>query len=218
MLKPSRQNWQRRSRTRLLREGTPNSQGAPISSYYNLAYLPNLVSQSRPELFLADSDSAYYTVENFHKMGSRVLSRSFIVTRWSSEDSEAEAPAAEADAADSGSMDVDDQKPSEADVGGSTDDNDGGDEDEDEDEADDPSAVAMVPMADMLNARYESVNVGVHGTRPLFLILTAIQQAKLFHEEHVLKMIATEDIKAGEQIVSRVRLFALMILMVLCLV
>jgi len=57
------------------------------------------------------------------------------------------------------------------------------DESEDNDEdVEDPSDVAMVPMADMLNARYGSEN------------------AKLFYEETVLRMITTKPIKAGEQI------------------
>jgi len=47
----------------------------------------------------------------------------------------------------------------------------------------------MVPMADMLNARFESEN------------------AKLYHEKHHLRMVSTKAIKAGEQIVRPFYLF-----------
>ncbi|KAF7797564.1 hypothetical protein EIP86_008764 [Pleurotus ostreatoroseus] len=121
-------------------------------------------------------------------MGSRILSRSFTVSRWPGED-EVEATAAEQDAANSAAMDVDDQKPSdpanEANAMEPTDNS--GEDDDSEDGAEDPSDVAMVPMADMLNARFESENVGERG-------------AKLFYEEHVLNMTTTKEIKAGEQI------------------
>ena len=53
----------------------------------------------------------------------------------------------------------------------------------DSDEEDAPE-VAMVPMADILNARYKHDNV------------------KLFHERDSLRMVSTRPIKAGEQIVS----------------
>jgi len=51
-----------------------------------------------------------------------------------------------------------------------------------DDDAEDSADVAMVPMADLLNARFESEN------------------AKLFYEERALRMVTTKPIKAGEQI------------------
>ncbi|KAG6369132.1 hypothetical protein JVT61DRAFT_1463 [Boletus reticuloceps] len=51
-----------------------------------------------------------------------------------------------------------------------------------EDDEDDPSDVAMVPMADLLNARWGSEN------------------AKLFYEPFVLRMVTTKKVKQGEQI------------------
>lgn len=54
--------------------------------------------------------------------------------------------------------------------------------DSDDEEIEDTSDIAMVPMADILNARYDSVN------------------AKLFYEKHDLHMVTTKPIKAGEQI------------------
>lgn len=56
-------------------------------------------------------------------------------------------------------------------------------QDEDEEEEEEEVAV-MVPMADMLNAAYE------------------LDNARLFHEDDCLKMVATKDIAKGEQIVS----------------
>ncbi|KAJ3555641.1 hypothetical protein NM688_g2462 [Phlebia brevispora] len=132
--------------------------------------------QSRAELFPPDTVSAHYTLDNYHRMGSRILSRSFTVSRWTGEAVEEEI---EGSSQSTGSMEVDDKKSSlpssEANAAELS-------EDEDEEDADDPSDVAMVPMADMLNAQYESEN------------------SKLFYEEHDLKMITTKDIKGGEQI------------------
>jgi len=55
-------------------------------------------------------------------------------------------------------------------------------DDSDDEDVGDPSNIAMVPMADMLNARYGCNN------------------AKLFHEEKGLRMVTTKPIRAGEQI------------------
>lgn len=92
-------------------------------------------------------------------MGSRILSRSFHVERAEGEGSHSEEAAAAADiSVDSQgsamSVDADDAAPIGTEGDGMNDDS----ESEDE-EAEDPADVAMVPMADMLNARYSSENV-----------------------------------------------------------
>lgn len=167
--------------------------------------------QSRPDLFPEDKLERYFSIERYHLNGSRVLSRSFTVKKWEpntavtidNEDEGDDVPDANEDSA----MDIDPPTALETaqeeptaqveleDV----------DEDPDDDDGDSPADVAMVPMADMLNARFESENVyyrhAVVRLRRIFL-LTACLQAKLFYEEQELKMISTKPIKAGEQIVS----------------
>ena len=113
-------------------------------------------------------------------MGSRILSRSFHVEPW--------------------------QGISE--TGGVTSDDDEGLEDQststgttEESDAEDSTEVAMVPMADMLNARFGSENVSRLGNRQSLGGLSDVVQAKLFHEQDCLKMVATKPIKAGDQIV-----------------
>ncbi|RXW25028.1 hypothetical protein EST38_g843 [Candolleomyces aberdarensis] len=111
-------------------------------------------------------------------MGSRILSRSFGVEKWRSDEDDDH----EANKSMGSSMDVDEQHPTGSNA---QDDNDSADEDnddEDEEDGHDSSDTAMVPMADMLNARYGTEN------------------AKLFHEKDELKMITTKSIKCGEQI------------------
>jgi SET domain-containing protein 6 len=77
-------------------------------------------------------------------MGSRILSRSFQVEALSTTDS-VDSSAQEEDA----EMNLDDN-----------------DSDDSEDE-DGPANVAMVPLADMLNARYGCENVRVHRAREI---------------------------------------------------
>lgn len=93
-------------------------------------------------------------------MGSRVLSRSFNVTRWTGE-TEDDAPEEVGTPVTEASMDVDDRHdsspPDESELAELAA---GDDSDDDDDDVEDPSDVAMVPMADMLNARWESENVG----------------------------------------------------------
>ncbi|KAJ2917758.1 hypothetical protein MD484_g2656, partial [Candolleomyces efflorescens] len=109
-------------------------------------------------------------------MGSRILSRSFGVEKWQSDADDDHDH--EGNTSIGSSMDVDEQHPTNSDA---QDDNEDDDR-EDDDDGHDSSDTAMVPMADMLNARYGSEN------------------AKLFHEKDELKMIATKPIKSGEQI------------------
>ncbi|KAF4597946.1 Ribosomal lysine N-methyltransferase 4 [Pleurotus pulmonarius] len=126
--------------------------------------------ESRKDLFFPHHIPVYYTLEKFHIHGSRILSRGFTV------DPPASGSGYYQDEVNGSShaMDVDELSPE------------GGDDDANADDADDDEEdegiVSMVPMADMLNARYESEN------------------AKLFYEEDELKMVSTKPIKAGEQI------------------
>jgi len=134
-------------------------------------------AQSRPDLFTSEKLLKHYTLERYHVMGSRILSRSFTVLKWTGEYEDA--MVADADTSIGSGMDVDMDANNSAEL----EQLDGSEIDDDEDEdMEDPGDVAMVPMADMLNARFESEN------------------AKLFYEERDLKMITTKAIKAGEQI------------------
>jgi SET domain-containing protein 6 len=99
--------------------------------------------------------NASFSLETYHTMGSLILSRSFQV----------EAPPAiastdsgQAQAQDGLEMNLDEVSPH------SLNDSDLNDimGDEDSDDDDDPANVAMVPLADMLNARYGCENVRVH--------------------------------------------------------
>jgi SET domain-containing protein 6 len=116
-------------------------------------------------------------------MGSRILSRSFHVLRWKPEgeepDEEAEVDEAEAGselnvdgaAANGSAMDVDTPNGEIADrIPEATEDvkDEAADDEEDEqdDRYEDPADVAMVPMADMLNGRFDTETVGV----PLWIV------------------------------------------------
>ena len=88
-------------------------------------------------------------------MGSRILSRSFQVETLSTANRvDSSQPGAEEDA----EMNLDEPSPR------ALNDN---DSDETEDDEDDPANVAMVPLADMMNARYGCENVRVHGPREI---------------------------------------------------
>lgn len=141
--------------------------------------------KTRPDLFSPDQIDAWYTLHRYHITGSRILSRSFNVERWEGEvEQDAEyAPEqdsnedARANTSIGSAMDVDDSGD-----GGELVDEESSDRDSDDEEIEDTSDIAMVPMADILNARYDSVN------------------AKLFYEKHHLHMVTTKPIKAGDQI------------------
>lgn len=86
-------------------------------------------------------------------MGSRILSRSFQVEKWDSsanDEGDEGAPQAEMD------VDGDRANPAEPDEGHDDDveEERGGDSDDEDEDEDDVGDVAMVPMADMLNARF----------------------------------------------------------------
>ena len=97
-------------------------------------------------------------------MGSRILSRSFNVQPWEEERGRQSESMNYGDrhsdesteAGNDSTMDLDSSGVSD---GSDNDDNDDGDDDDDDDD-DRPENVAMVPMADMLNARHGSENVG----------------------------------------------------------
>ncbi|KAF9010631.1 hypothetical protein BDQ17DRAFT_1234041 [Cyathus striatus] len=138
--------------------------------------------QSRPNLFRRDDIPRHYSLEKYHIMGSRILSRSFNLEPSDMEDDENDnigntstdcAMDVDQDGrSDFPHLDHEESRPEE-DVDA--------EEEEDEDD-DDTSETAMVPMADMLNARYGSEN------------------AKLFYERDELRMVSTKPIRAGEQI------------------
>ncbi|KAH9920155.1 SET domain-containing protein [Fomitopsis serialis] len=142
--------------------------------------------QGRPELFPEGARQLHYSLERYHIMGSRILSRSFHVEPWSGDEEHDEA--AEDSDPEGQAMDVDQQEDTQGETAiGDTerppdDTLEVDSADSDDEGAEDSAVVAMVPMADMLNARYESEN------------------AKLFHEAKDLRMVTTKPIKAGEQI------------------
>ncbi|RPD78643.1 SET domain-containing protein [Lentinus tigrinus ALCF2SS1-7] len=150
--------------------------------------------KSRPDLFPEDKLERYFSLERYHLNGSRILSRSFHVEKWPGEHTEGESDEEGAnEVGEDSAMDIDPQEPSavvpeEAVHEEAPPDEpeelhaEGREDDSDDEDREDPADVAMVPMADMLNARFESEN------------------AKLFYEEHELKMVSTKLIKAGEQI------------------
>ncbi|KAF4620915.1 hypothetical protein D9613_000307 [Agrocybe pediades] len=149
--------------------------------------------QSRPDLFRQEDLATYYSLDAYHMMGTRILSRSFTLEPDegdSDNEDQEQGKAPPESAADVGNtsigsaMDVDQpttsEKPAEAQESGHDHEADSGDE---EDEDEEPRVeVAMVPLADILNARYKTDNV------------------KLFHEPECLRMVSTKPIKAGEQI------------------
>jgi SET domain-containing protein 6 len=122
--------------------------------------------QGQQDIFSPNLIPQFYSLEKYHIHGSRILSRSFQVEKWEGEDDvDEENPQANA-SADSGmdvantsagsGMDVDEDPANAPQPDESA--------DSDDEDVGDPSDVAMVPMADMLNARYGSENVGNSST------------------------------------------------------
>ena len=115
--------------------------------------------KSRPDIFLPKHLDQWYTLERYHIMGSRILSRSFQVEKWdpsmTNDEENGGAPQTEMD------VEGDHANPAEPDEGRNDDveREHGGDSDSDGDDDDDAGDVAMVPMADMLNARFGCNNV-----------------------------------------------------------
>lgn len=127
------------------------------------SHLTNDALKSRPDLFPSKQIPVYYSLDVYHIMGSRILSRSFNVEKWDSGEGEDENAAANTSLGSE--MDVDAPQGSEGDESASH-----HDETEEEDGAgiDDSSDIAMVPIADMLNARYGSENVRTRRSSDLF--------------------------------------------------
>ncbi|KAJ7071925.1 SET domain-containing protein [Mycena amicta] len=142
--------------------------------------------QSRPDIFTPDTIASFYTLELYHIMGSRILSRSFDVEKdESEEENENEAGNTSLGSA----MDVDEQggQPAAESIDAHEHEQEHDTEAEgadDDDGEDDSVVVCMVPLADMLNAQYGSEN------------------AKLFYEKDSLGMRSTKPIKAHEQILN----------------
>lgn len=93
---------------------------------------------SRPDIFDSATRDTWFSLERYHINGSRILSRSFNVEPWgkaqepNSDDSDNEIDAMEEDHAEEESAD---------------------------EERESVDEVSMVPMADILNARYGCNNV-----------------------------------------------------------
>jgi len=122
------------------------------SDYYNKV-VPAV--RSRLDLFPPEHLDRWYTLERYHIMGSRILSRSFQVEKWNpsaNDEEEDGVPQAEMDI-DGGHPDP--TEPDEGRNGDIGEEHVGDSDDEDDDSGD----VAMVPMADMLNARFGCNNV-----------------------------------------------------------
>lgn len=101
-------------------------------------------------MFGEERSNPQYSLQLYHIMGSRILSRSFQVEPLSTTDN---ADSSQTGAREDAEMNLDEPSPH------ALDDSDGT---EDGDDEDDPANVAMVPLADMLNARYGCENVRVH--------------------------------------------------------
>lgn len=112
--------------------------------------------RSRPDLFPPDNFDRWYTLERYHIMGSRILSRSFQVEQRGTSPSNEED-----DCAPQAEMDVDGgaQNSAEPDAEHSDEVEESHYDDPDDEDHQESGDVAMVPMADMLNARFGCNNV-----------------------------------------------------------
>ncbi|WAR52088.1 hypothetical protein PtB15_1B527 [Puccinia triticina] len=144
------------------------------------------VIESRPDIFQVPEGTTWeenYGLEMYHRMGSLVLSRSFHVEAGSTADKAGDddhdismdsVPSLGAEAVGNGhSPDLTQETLDQLSAAGTD------DEDEERESVED---IAMVPLADLLNAK------------------TGSENAKLFYETDCLKMKATRNIKKGEQI------------------
>jgi N-lysine methyltransferase SETD6 len=144
--------------------------------------------KSRTDLFGSEYPNPNFSLQAYHIMGSRILSRSFHVDTDVEEMSVAEE---EEEPSSSVASNLSPRRSNSEEI----------EDDEDtDDDNDDPGNVAMVPIADMLNARYGCENV-----RPSVPIENVngncSSQAKLFYEQDHLQMVTTRFIPRGEQIV-----------------
>ena len=95
-----------------------------------------------------------YSLAMYHLQGSRILSRSFTLEKDADEDEAEEAEAANTSLGSA--MDVEGDAPHAHDSEENGEEEEGEEGDEEDEDA---GIVAMVPFADMLNARYRSENV-----------------------------------------------------------
>ena len=128
------------------------------ASHFIYLFIMTMVSalgQSRPDLFKHEHIETHFSLQNYHVMGSRILSRSFLVEKWEDDEDEGEDDPEEI--ADQSGMEVDSNHAETKEEGATSELEEP--DDEDDEDAEDQSDVAMVPMADMLNARYGAENV-----------------------------------------------------------
>jgi len=111
--------------------------------------------RGRTDLF-GEYPNALFSLETYHIMGSRILSRSFQVEAVSAASTDSGQTPAQEDS----EMNLDETSPNSS----NNNDSDEIVDDEDSDGGDEPVNVAMVPLADMLNARYGCENVRVHSS------------------------------------------------------
>lgn len=129
-------------------------------------------SKTSPSLFPPPHHGKWYTLEAYHRAGSRILSRSFTVNRWTgegdAEESNDEGDEAQANDAERNETEADHQ-PADLSLGSAmdidhpiprTEAHQEEQEDSGSQSDEDPSDVSMLPMADLLNARWGSENVG----------------------------------------------------------
>lgn len=134
---------------------------------------------SRPDIF---GDAAYYGEDRYNRMGSLILSRSFHV-----EEAESVGDVGQTREADTSAMSLASTDANVArshDIKGEEQDLEAIDDlgSEDDDDEENAKHIAMVPWADMLNARHGCDN------------------ARLFYEKDCLNMVSTKAIPKGEQI------------------
>ena len=103
-------------------------------------------------MFGEERSNPRFSLQVYHITGSRILSRSFQVQALSTTDS---VGSSQTKAQEDAEMNLDEPSPHALNDSDS-------DEAEDGDDEDDPANVAMVPLADMMNARYGCENVRVH--------------------------------------------------------
>jgi SET domain-containing protein 6 len=112
------------------------------------------------DLFGEECSNPQYSLEVYHIMGSRILSRSFQVEALSTTGG---VDSGQTRAQEDAEMNLDEPSPHAL----HHNDSDETEDDEDGDDEDDPANVAMVPLADMMNARYGCENVRVHRPREI---------------------------------------------------
>lgn len=139
--------------------------------FFPSVYVTFFLVQTSPTLFPSSHHEKWYTLDAYHRAGSRILSRSFTVSRWTDDKVDEDEDRSETDEGGSGANEAESPNSktsieSSMYTGGAhthlslfKDTNEELDSDSEDDENQDSSDVAMVPMADLLNARWGSENV-----------------------------------------------------------